>query len=117
MANITYTQVGDYLLPDLLPLESPVIGVWGRRRLQYLRKEKEWLCTLMLMNNQLKPHLEEIDKQSQEMADALISQMARQEDVTEQLKATDPLEWVARMNSIHSRVNELIFREWIDSEN
>lgn len=117
MTTITYTQVGDYLLPDLLPPERPVIGLWGKRRLQYLIRKKEWLYTLMLMNGQLKTHLEEIDAQAQEMADTLLSQMAKQENVTEQLKATNPLKWVAMMNSIQARVNEIVFREWIDSEN
>lgn len=113
MTNITYTQVGDYLLPDLLPPERPVIGLWGRRRLQYLFKKKEWLYTTMLMDGTLNVHLEETDRQAAEMEQRLISQLARQENITEQLKAENQLEWVRQMNSIRNRVEETILQELI----
>lgn len=113
MTNITYTQVGDYLLPDLLPPERPVIGLWGRRRLQYLLKKKEWLYTTMLMNGTLNGHLEETDRQAAEMEQRLISQLARQENITEQLKAENQLEWVRQMNGIRNRVEETILQELI----
>ena len=113
MTNITYTQVGDYLLPDLLPPERPVIGLWGRRRLQYLLKKKEWLYTTMLMNGTLNGHLEVTDRRAAEMEQRLISQLVQQENVTEQLKAENQLEWVRQMNSIRNRVEETILQELI----
>jgi len=74
--TITYTQVGDYLLPNLVPPESPKVGRWGMLRLNYLRKHREALYTIMLMENTLNRHLEEIDRQTQEMEQQLISQLA-----------------------------------------
>ena len=113
MTNITYTQVGDYLLPDLLPPERPEIGLWGWRRLQYLLKKKEWLYTTMFMDGTLNVHLEETDRQAAEMEQRLISQLARQENITEQLKAEYQLEWVRQMNGIRNRVEETILQELI----
>ena len=85
--NITYTQAGDYLLPNLVPPESPKVGRWGMLRFNYLRKYREALYTIMLMENALNPHLEEIDRQAQEMEQQLVSQLAQREGITEQLKA------------------------------
>ena len=67
----------------------------------------------MLMENTLDPHLEEIDRQSQEMEQQLISQLAQQEDVTERLKAENQMEWVARMNSIQNRADEIVLNDLI----
>ncbi len=77
----TYRQVGDYLLPDIEVPESPQIGIWGQRRLQYLRINKRVLYTTMLMGDTLKAHLEEVDKSAEEMFDQLIVQLKAQEDV------------------------------------
>lgn len=84
---ITYTQVGDYLLPNLIPPESPKVGHWGTLRYSYLRNHREGLYTGMLMKGTLNAHLEEVDRQANEMVQQLISQLAQQEEVTEQLKA------------------------------
>ena len=101
--TITYTQVGDYLLSNLIPPESPKVGRWGMLRFNYLRKHREALYTIMLMENTLNPHLEEIDRQAQEMEQRLISHLAQQEGITEQLKAENQMDWVAQMNSIRSQ--------------
>ena len=82
-------------------------------RFNYLRKHREALYTIMLMENTLNPHLEEIDRQAQEMEQQLISQLAQQEGVTEQLKAENQMEWVARMNSIRNRADEIVLNELI----
>ena len=111
--TITYTQIGDYLLPNLAPSESPKVGRWGMLRFNYLRKHHEALYTIMLMENTLNPHLEEIDQQAQEMEQRLISQLAQQEGVTEQLKAEHQMEWVARMNNIRHRADEIVLNELI----
>ena len=113
--EITYTRVGDYYLPNLVAPESPKVGRWGMLRFNYLRKRREALYTIMLMENTLNPHLEEIDRQAQEMEQQLISQLAQQECVTEQLKAENQMEWVARMNSIRNRVDEIVLSELIDT--
>ena len=82
-------------------------------RFNYLRKHREALYTIMLMENTLNPHLEEIDCQAQEMEQRLISHLAQQEGVTEQLKAENQMKWVARMNSIRNRVDEIVLNDLI----
>ena len=84
--EITYTRVGDYYLPNLAAPESPKVGRWGMLRFNYLRKHREALYTIMLMEGTLNPHLEEIDRQAQEMEQRLIFHLAQQEGITEQLK-------------------------------
>ena len=98
--EITYTRVGDYYLPNLAAPESPKVGRWGMLRFSYLRNHQEALYTTMLMQGTLNPHLEEVDRQAQELEQRLISQLVQQEGITEQMKAKNQLEWVARMNSI-----------------
>ena len=109
----TYRQEGDYLLPNFEVPESPQIGTWGRRRLQYLRTNKKVLYTTMLMDGTLRGHLEEADQSANEMFDLLLAQLKAQDGVTEVLKASNPLEWVQRMNSIHNRTTEIVYKELI----
>lgn len=111
--EITYTLVGDYYLPNLAVSESPKVGHWGMLRFNYLRKHRESLYAIMLMENTLNPHLEEIDWQAQELEQRLISQLAQQEGVTERLKAERQMEWVARMNNIRNRADEIVLNELI----
>ena len=111
--EITYTRVGDYYLPNLAAPESPKVGRWGMLRFNYLRKHQEALYTIMLMENTLNHHLEEIDRQAQEMEQQLISQLAQQEGVTERLKAENQMEWVARMNNIRNRADEIVLNDLI----
>ncbi len=111
--EITYTLVGDYYRPNLAAPESPKVGCWGMLRFNYLRKHREALYTIMLMENTLNPHLEEIDRQAQEMEQQLISRLARKEGITEQLKAENQMEWVARMNNIRNRADEIVLKELI----
>ena len=113
MLNLSYHQEGDYLLPDLLPPESPCIGIWGLRRRNYLRKHHDGLYTGLLLSGKLNAHLEEVDRAANEMFDLLIHQYAVREGVTEQLKSKNQMEWVRRMNSIRERVEEIINTELI----
>ena len=93
--GITYRQEGDYLIPNIEAPESPQIGIWGQRRLKHLRENKEVLYMTMLMSGTLKDHLEEVDSSAEEMLNRLILQMKKQEKVTEELKATNQMEWHA----------------------
>ena len=111
--NITYTQVGDYLLPNLIPPESPKVGRWEMLRHSYLRNHREGIYTGMLMKGTLNAHLEEIDRQANEMEQRLISQLAQQEEITEQFKAENQLEWVQQMNNIRSRADEIVLHDLI----
>ena len=109
----TYRQKGDYLLPNVKAPESPAIGIWGQRRLLYLRTNKKVLYTTMLIGDTLKDHLEGVDKSAEEMFNHLVVQMEAQEGVTEGLKANNQLEWVQRMNNIRNRVAEIVCKELI----
>lgn len=111
--EITYTLVGDYYRPNLVAPESPKVGRWGMLRYNYLQKYHEGLYTGMLMKGTLNSHLEEIDCQAQEMEQQLISQLAQQEGVTEQLKVENQMEWVARMNNIRNRADEIVLNDLI----
>ena len=111
--TITYRREGDYLIPDLVPPPEPRIGVWGRRRMRYLRQQKEPIYTGMLLNGTLNAHLEEIDKQAEDMLDLLVEQMASREGITEKLKVENQLTWVQKMNSVQNRAEEIILTELI----
>ncbi len=111
--RVTYHAEGDYLIPNLVPPEPPNIGAWGERRRQYLRKAKRPVYSAMLMTGTLNAHLEETDRQAEELLDRLTKQLAEHEGVTEALKAEDQMEWVRRMNSIRSRAEETVRAELI----
>ena len=113
--GLWYELQGDYYLPCLqLPKEEPVhIGVWGQRHLNYLRENKRVLLSNLQISGKLNIYLADIDKQSEEMCSRLVKQMADREDITEQLKAENQMEWVRQMNNIRIRANEIVLRELI----
>ena len=108
-----YRQDGDYLLPNFEVPESPEVGVWGERRRKYLRENQKALYTAMMLSNTLNAHLEEVDHTATEMYDRLTSQLANQEGITEQLKATNQTEWVQQMNNVRNRAAEIVWKELI----
>ncbi len=111
----TYTQVGDYLIPNLVISEtaqSP-FGKYGRMRKRYLKEYRPVLYTNLLTTGKLDQHLAEIDRSCEERRELLISQMAKREGVTETLKASNQMEWVRRMNSIRNRAEEIVLHELI----
>ena len=111
----TYTQVGDYLLPDLkLPEEEQQpIGVWGQRHRRYLKEHRRAAYATLFTNGKLNSYLADIDRQAEELFSRLVKQMAEAEGVTEKLKAADPMEWVRRMNNIRNRAMEIVNSELI----
>ena len=113
--GLWYELQGDYYLPCLqLPEEEPVhIGVWGQRHLNYLRENKRVLLSNLQISGKLNIYLADIDKQAEEMCSRLVKQMADCEDITEQLKAENQMEWVRQMNNIRIRANEIVLRELI----
>ena len=113
MNELTYHREGDYLIPDLIPPEIPRIGVWGKRRREFLRKHHDGIYTGLLLSGKLNAHLEEIDRSASEMFDLMMKQYAEREGVTEELKALDQMEWVQRMYSIRERVEEVMLQEFI----
>ena len=113
--KITYTQQGDYLLPDLKLPEQPTvnIGIWGKRHLRYLEKHHPIIYTNLLTSCKLTAYLADIDKQAEDMFFRLVNQLAKQEGITEKLKAEDQMLWVAQMNSIRNRAKEIVLNEFI----
>lgn len=96
----TYTQQGDYLLPNLtLPAEAET-GVWGQRRLNYLKHHSKVLYYNLLTSGKLNFLLADTEEQAQQFFSRLIKQYAEKEGVTEELKAIDQMKWVRRMNNI-----------------
>lgn len=109
--GISYTLYGDYYLPDLtLPDEEKgvEIGVWGQRHLRHIKQNHKVLYLNLLTSGKLNVHLADIDKQAADMFNRLVKQMAEREGVTEQLKADNQMEWVARMNNIRSRATKIV---------
>jgi hypothetical protein len=115
MMKLTYRTEGDYLLPNLEVPEAPKVGKYGMLRRTFLRENKQGIYTGMLLSGKLNPHLEEVDRQANEMMERLTTQMARSEGVTESLKATDQMRWVALMNNIRQRAEENVLAELIYS--
>ena len=116
MANITYRQVNDYMIPNLtLPPEESAIrlGKWGMLHKDYLQKHNPVLLATLLTQATLYQHCAEIDTQAQQMFNTLISQMTKAENITEELKSQNQLEWVHRMNSIQERASEIVCKELI----
>ena len=111
--KLTYHDENGYLLPDLIAPESPAVGVWGMRRLAYLRQHRRPIYSGMLTTGTLNAHLEEIDRAAEEMTELQMAQMAEREGVTEKLKAEDQMAWVHAMNSIRNRVEEIVLAELI----
>ena len=113
MNKLTYTQKGDYLIPDLEAPEAPKIGKFGTLRHKYLRSRHRGIFDGMLLEGSLNPHLEQIDRQANEMMERLTAQMAQTEGVTEALKARDQMAWVRAMNSIKNRAEEIVLNDLI----
>lgn len=108
--GISYTLQGDYYLPDiaLSTEEQQPVGLWGQRHLRYIKQHRKVLYTNLLTSGKLNSYLTDIDKQAEEMFFRLVKQMTEREGVTEQLKADNQMEWVARMNNIRSRSTEIV---------
>ncbi|MCD7881944.1 MAG: TnpV protein [Clostridiales bacterium] len=113
----TYTQVGDYFIPDLVLPDTKEyhIGKYGRMRRRFLKEHRPIVYTNMVLEGTLFEHLAEIDEACNSRMEIICKAMAEREGVTEALKAADQLEWVRRMNSIHDRAEESILAELIYS--
>lgn len=107
----SYTMQGDYRLPNLIPPneEARSIGVWGQRRLHYLKHHRKVLYYNLLTSGKLNSHLADTQEQAQDLFSRLVKEHAEKEGITEQLKATDQMKWVQRMNNIRERVTEDVY--------
>ena len=112
--GIAYKAVGDYILPVIaLPESSGPIGHFGRLRKAFLRENKPLTFQTMLLNGTLDAHLADLNRQAMEREETLIRQMAAKEGITEELKATDPMAWVQRMNNLRACAEEIILKELV----
>lgn len=108
--GLWYEKQGDYYLPclELPEQESKSIGIWGQRHKRYLKQNHKVLYMNLLTSGSLNNYLADIDQQAQDMFLRLVKQMAENEGLTEQLKSENQMEWVARMNNIRNRANEIV---------
>lgn len=113
--KLTYRRCGDYYLPNIgiSAEDMRPLGKYGRMHLRYLREHRPLLFNQLLLSGKLMTHLYSIDNACQERMELLIPQMKAAEGVTEELKATDQMEWACRMNSIHHRIEEILFNELV----
>ena len=114
--GIEYTKVGDFYLPNIAlpkPRRTGNIGKYGRLRLQYLEEHHKAECMLMRINNELTSHLLDIEDECRTRVESLVEQMPKKENITEELKANNQLEWVQKMNNIKNRAEEIAYNEII----
>lgn len=107
----TYTQVGDYMLPDLLPAEEEKkanIGAWAMRHKRYLKQNHKVCYYNLLTSGKLNSYLADIEQQAQNLFSRLVKDLGEKENVTENLKATDQMLWVKKMNNIRNRATEIV---------
>lgn len=107
----TYTQMGDYMLPDLLPAEEEKkanIGAWAMRHKRYLKQNHKVFYYNLLTSGKLNSCLADIEQQAQQLFLRLVKELAEQENVTEELKSTDMMLWVKKMNNIRNRATEIV---------
>jgi hypothetical protein len=111
----TYTMQGDYCLPNLTlpPEEERPIGVWGQRRLRYLKQHRKVLYYNLLTSGKLCSHLADVEEEAQTLFLRLVKQYAEREGVTERLKAENPMEWGQKMNNIRNRAAETVCADLI----
>ena len=113
----TYTQIGEYLLPNLVmdPQPEGEIGIWGWRRKRYRKEHRKGTYNAMLLKNTLTQHLIDTNAAAMDMLESLVRQMAKAEGVTEEIKRRDQLGWVRRINNIRNRAEEIVRNELIYS--
>ena len=114
ITGISYTLVGDVYIPNLISIDTNYkIGCWGRKHKVYIKQYKPSFYTTLLNKCKLNSYLHDVDVRATEMYDAIVKQLAKQEGVTEKLKATDMILWVQKMNNIRNRATEIVNAEVI----
>ncbi len=111
--GLHYELVGDYYLPCLTTPKLPELGIWGRHRLNHLRKHHQPLYTGILLSGTLSAHLQEIDRTATRRHTMLTHQLVNSAGITEELKSTDQMAWVQQMSAIDAQVREIINEELI----
>ena len=113
--ELTYRKEGDYLLPNIQAPEAPKIGKYGMLRHTFLRRYRKTMLSGLQLNGKLNDHLEQIDRQANEMMETLMSEMAKLQGVNEELKASNQMKWVQMMNSIRASAEETVLKDIVYS--
>ena len=115
--NLNYLQTGDYLIPNLTLTNPPIkpLGKYGRMRKTYLKEHRPILYSQLLLSEKLYPHLLEIEEAANNRLELLIPQLMQAAGVTEELKASDPMQWVGLMNTLKAQAEEVILTELVYS--
>ena len=116
MHKITYHKEGDYLIPDIIvenPKKDYHIGLYGRLKLEYMKKHQLGLYSDLILSGTLPEYLIEIDKTANERVYRIINELAEKENIDENLKRNNQMEWVRSMNNIKNRAEEIVFNELI----
>lgn len=114
ITGISYTLVGDVYIPNLVSTDTNYeIGCWGRKHKSYIKQYKPAFYTTLLTQCKLNSYLHDVDVRATEMYDTLVKQLAKQEGVTEKLKAGDMMLWIRKMNNIRNRATEIVNAELI----
>lgn len=115
MNGITYTMQGDYNLPNLLPPQEPEVhlGKYALLRRKFLKQNRRVTYTNLLTSGKLNQHLMEIEQTARSRMEQIVSQMAKEADVTEELKASDQMKWVGLMNNLRNAAEETVLNELI----
>ncbi|MCI9349253.1 MAG: TnpV protein [Oscillibacter sp.] len=116
MAELTYTKVGDYLVPDLMmdgmeEMEQAPLGKYGMLRQTFLEEHHHGTYTSMLLTGRLTSHLREIDRQAREQVDTMVASLMEQNGVNEGMKAKDQMGWVQAVNSFTAQAEEVVLAE------
>ena len=112
--GLDYVLVGDYYLPVLsLPEETRPIGYWGMLRKEYMKNYKSGMYSYLLLTGKLDSYLADLNEQAQKRFERIVEQMKQAQGITEQLKAENQMEWVARMNNIQVCAREIVNKEMI----
>ena len=116
MKEITYHKEGNYLIPDLAlkNRENVVLGKYGRARLKYIKENKRGLYTELMMNGSLSSYLKGVDERCNHIINITVREMAKENNVNEELKRTDQLKWVGLMNNFKNAAEEIVFNEIIN---
>lgn len=112
----TYSTYGDYVLPNLKVSEcdgDTHLGVWAERRKRHLKEHHKVIYYNYLTSGTLATHLSDVEKQAEKMLNQIVSSLAEKERVTEELKSTDPMKWVQKMNNIRNQAMEFVCDEVI----
>ena len=117
MSSLTYSQNGDYLIPNLVldPAPAKPLGKYGRMRKAYLKERRPLIYNQMLLSGSLFPHLQEVDETAHQRLEQMMPQLAKEAGATEELKARNPMQWVGLMNTCKAQAEEILMAELINS--